>query len=242
MLSIPTSLSKIFSRNKTMAEEFLAAKDYYSWTPDATKLEEKSWQPLFVCCNLQKGGDEHHIVDGNYQEKDELGGSCNPYVYTEDRWELWKHKTGSRVYPIPLRTKAKGADLQTNEKQSPYSVRAARIKGRIFKIRSDVLFVLDRERHNGVVFNREKVGILHPYRYLGASIYGMARLSHEFVHPGTAWMYVGTDYWTNLMESIPHISQHFEPARLKQPRNPEYRRWKAEPYYLYTPWEERHNK
>lgn len=218
----------------SLAETVAMAKDIASWTPDAVQLEKKAYQPLFVCCQLGKGGREHSWLEGHYKETDDDGRSANMSLFTKDRFELWQANRGPDSYPVPLRTSHPAATWTTADEQQPGNVKAARIKGKLYQVRSDVVFTLDRLRHNGVVYHRELIDTLIPFRYLGGHQLGEARLSHEYVRPSKAWFYIAeNDYWEPLLDG----GIYFKPARLSKPRNPHFRKWDVEPHYMFNPRE-----
>lgn len=218
----------------SLAETVARAKDIASWTPDGLQLERKSHQPVFICCQLGKGGREHEWIDTHYRTTDEDGNNTNMSAFTKDRYELWTANRGPDTYPVALRTGGPAANWLTSDYQKAQGAKSARLKGKLYQIRSDIIFQLDRLRHNGVVFNRELVDCLIPYRYLGSQKLGEARLSPEYVHKIKAWFYIADNgYWEPLIDG----GIYFTPARLIKPRNPEFRKWDIEPYYMFNPRE-----
>lgn len=219
----------------SLADTVARAKDIASWTPDAIQLEKKEWQPVFICCQLGKGGREHPHIEGHYKLTDDEGRNASMAVFTKGRYELWLAKRGEDTYPVPLLTKARAASWLDSEcEQQNQFVKAAKLKGKLYQIRSDCIFQLDRLRHNGVVFNRKLIDCEIPYRFLGGQQLGEARLSHEFTYPIKAWFYIAeNDYWEHLIDA----GAYFTPARLVRPRNPSFRKWAIEPYYFFNPRE-----
>lgn len=222
-----------------LADTVSMAKDGSSFTPDAVQLEKKAWQPVFICCQLGKGGTEHHHIDGHCKLTDDEGRSTNMAVLTTDRFELWQALRGEETYPIALRTKSKPASMFEAELNMRNARRSALLKGKLYQIRSDMMFILDRIRHNGVVFNRELIDCQIPFRFLGGQQLGEARLSHEYTRPAKAWFYVAeNEFWEPLIDG----GSYFKPARLVRPRHPEFRKWAVEPYYMFNPREYAHTE
>lgn len=206
-------------------------KNMHSWTPDAVELEKKAWQPLFVCCPLGKGGSEHEVIRDHFKDKDEDGKSHNTAVFTKDKFELWKVNMGTNTYTVPLVTKSRAATDLVPRQQQIGNVHSARIEGRLYKIKSELISTLDELRSNGVVYHRTRIDILHPYRLSHGSDLGLNRLSDTFIQPGRAWFYIGDQ---GLWE--PQISpSHFSPAKLISPKFTNS--LNSEPYYLYYPKE-----
>lgn len=170
-----------------------ANKAEYAHTPDWEKLELTLHQPVFIYCNLTKGGACHNVIEGIYKNKDDDDLSIGPYVFTSRIYEVWQTKLGRASFPIALNSRARLLSPATGE-TSTLPARG-RIKGRLYWIRSDMMKELDKFKLNGLLFRRRKVPILIPYRTDNPA-------NQENMEMMFAWMYVGRRrYWDDVPAS-----------------------------------------
>jgi len=223
----------------------------YSWTPDWPELEEKQdYQPVFLYCNLMRGGALHHVIDGLYKTQDAEGLSINPYVFSgRPNWQVWQTKDGRDSFPIAFASGAPIPKLTTSPGTiTKYPLRGY-IKGRLYYIHSSVMKELDKVKQNGVLFDRRKIWIKYPYRIQDPNNTGV-NPSEEQIHPMEVWMYVGREeYWGE----VPHINlercgiSHFSLKRHRNHPQKEgmyehkvlpIKKWiNDEPFYYFRAWE-----
>jgi hypothetical protein len=206
----------------------------YDWTPDKIQLERREYQPLFVYDNMVKGESEHNLIEGCYLATNGHGESHTPNIYTKDKYELWM--SNANKYPVAFKSEAPGATMATFQKVGQGPVKSARIKGRLYKVRSDIMFVLDRHKKNGVEFLREKVDVLVPYRLFNGTVSGFNRLSDEYVEDGKAWMYFGkSEFFEPLLDG----GFLFSPLPIRQisPERKKTKAWDVDTFYAYYPRE-----
>lgn len=234
------------------AEEFLSAfkasRSEYQWTPDRMELEKVEFQPVFLYCNLVRGGALHEYIDGLYPTRfgDE---SANPYAFTARRFEMWLTQQGSVSFPVALESKAPIlSHPKTGIPVHRHRPRRGLIKGRIFMIRSEHMKVLDNLKQNGVLFNRQKVWTQIPYRLQiinplpdHTSYTTGTTPGEEQIERGEVWMYLGNpDFWDQYpMCELERAKSYYYPDVMRRRKGVDFnvqgKPWmRDEPYYFFN--------
>lgn len=192
-----------------------------SWSPDIIDLENRRYQPLFVYDTMMNGYRENHLLKNNY--KITPGLNPHPTVFTTDSFELWRANRPNASYPIALRNGSMNAPLEERDRAG-FKVFSARIKGQLFMVLSSAFLELDKERHNGLLFHRQWVDVLLPYRVANV----IRGPSQQYVGKIKALMYVGDySYWEGLLDG----GCYFKPVRLYKPNV--VSEWLTEPFYHF---------
>lgn len=167
------SYSKLIDQLNTFTEN----------TPDAVKLEQSEFQYVFNYGRTMLNHPDMGLMD-------ELDGSvlCAHAAFTEDSdFILWKSKKGKDAFPIPLR----------GNKYEFQNKKCSNIKGELWKVRSQLLFELDKYMKNTILFERQMVNVIIPQRIFVRDKETHKILSQSFHVAGwQAWMYLGKeDIW-----------------------------------------------
>ncbi len=207
----------------------------YSWTPDATELERVDYQPVFVYCNMMRGGNRYSVIEDIIRTKDDNGKSISPYVYTKDRYAVWQTRDGRDSYPVALTSSDPIISLTSGTNQ--VIARPGRVKGKLYYVRSELVKNLDRVRQNGILFRRRKVRLIVPYRAQHWNDVGR-NPSEEMIYGRKdedavfAWMYQGRHkHWDGLLDGGFSLG----PCTIRSPATP--KEWCGEePYYFFDAW------
>ena len=165
------------------AEVVQEASKYQDYSPDIVKLEQKEFQYVFIYGRNMRGHPDESIML-------ELPGSdlCVHSVFTEDaNFILWRAKKGMGSFPIPLRGSRRDCELN----------KCTNIKGQLWKVRSQMLFELDKYQQNTILFERQMVNLIIPQRVVVQDKDTRRILVQSFHVVGwSAWMYLGVpDIW-----------------------------------------------
>lgn len=157
------------------------------FTPDLNILEMSEYQRVFVCDELMKPHFRHHVM------KDIIGNEDPLYAITRQVFGMVRRQMDHTV--VPLRRRFANVSL-------------ARVKGELYAVRSSKIPILDELKQNGLLFRRERVRLLLPYRTL-TSVFDAnerdlyehaARLSPYKETAISAWMYIGNaEYWEQVL-------------------------------------------
>ncbi len=224
-------ISLLKSSPKQALKEWNAqVQEWNKFSPDIWQLSRRPYHLIFICDELMRSRPRHQLLEEN-------GAQYRNTVFTKNNFTFWKINRGSILTPIPLLT----PDL--------ISTPSLKIKGELFVIPLPMLLLLDRERQNGVVFDRTRVKLDIPHRKLmfnkePVKIFRGVReddwrelydnqiytLSNETYNMEVeAWMYVGKpEYWNHQLDG----GYNFQPIRRFQPNDPH-----VKPYYFYSPLE-----
>ena len=192
------------------------AERYASHTPDVVQLEQNLGWHLFVYDNLMKGYTEHALLSDAEERAT---------AFTAQRFALWQAQRGKASYPIALRSNAPYAEASWTDNRTVTPT--ARIKGQLYFVPPSVIIKLDGERHNGVLFHRERVDVSVPFHKSDEH----PREANEYIANVPAFMYIGDeDYWFGLLDG----GWHFRPGTLQRPRPS---KWMKEDFYYFMNWE-----
>lgn len=170
----------------------------YSYTPDWVELEQSEYVPVFLYCNLMRGGSLHHCIEDVFKAKSVDGLSVNPYVFSHRRYEMWQTKDGRDSYPIALPSRLTTPKLSVASGTITSYPMKGYVKGRVYFIPSAHMKDLDRLKQNGVLFNRIKIGVKLPYRIQNVDESGLSLGKEEF-ETMDVWMYIGRrEYWDDV--------------------------------------------
>lgn len=147
-----------------------------SFTPDVPFLETRPFwrvlvvdemmQPHFLCPQLGENAEKKNID-----------------AFTMDRFSVWKKDEGRASQVIPLDVKFT---------TMPYT----HIRGQLWKVPTERLYVLDSFKKNGVEFIRKRVQIAIPFHYTEYNSKGEPNTRRFMDTSLRAWMYVGnSDLW-----------------------------------------------
>lgn len=181
-------LKKVFTKE----EEALPPQNWWKdgiprYTPDITLLQRSEYQRVFVCDEMMKAHSMHRLLG-----EDKLSGANENLpqgkwtAITQDKFSLIRKNLGKFSSVIPL---------QQQYANAPF----ARVRGELYGIPSTHMEKLDNFKENGVVFTRERVKLLIPYRKLTQDWWAKDRERYEWAVSQTpywdtsidAWMYVG---------------------------------------------------
>ena len=138
------------------------ASGWYQRTPDQIALERQGeYTMVFLYCEFQRGGSKHTAIKDIIKLKDDGGNSLNPYAFTKDAYEVWQTRDGINSYPVALTSHAAPISFKTGT-LSAYP-KPAKLRGRVYLIRSDLMNWLDNAKQNGVQFRRSKIDVIIPY-------------------------------------------------------------------------------
>lgn len=205
------------------------------FTPDIARLEQYEWQLLFVVDELKKDHIKHDLLGVERALK--FPG------YTQKPFRFWMPNDPT-MSPIPTET-SEGHNVLNNIVGWPPAVK---IKGELWKIRSQQFITLDTYKQNTVQFSRKMVRIIVPHRavvwlkdhnldpefgvqdptarrdYSGSSI----KHSKEIVTIIRCWMYVAKPtFWDPIITAY-----DFSPVETFQT---DRRRWLDQYYHIRRP-------
>jgi hypothetical protein len=195
-------------------------------TEDFVDLEEFKWTRVFLYGPEMHGGHRHSIIQDIYRKKDNRGLCTNPSVVTVSKYETWITLVGKESKPVALVSKAK--------KQSQFNgtvgmlAKASRLKGRLYFIRSDMMYLLDRVHVKGIEYDRKLVEVELPYRILDPSENG-CQPTEEQGYVGKAFMYVGVHKFWDPFVDHGEINFTIKKCPLK---DPEIKYYKDKPYFI----------
>ena len=178
------------------------------FTPDTPFLESKLWWYFFVYDNMMIGRREYDLI------RDE-----SEFVYTgftQDHFSMWKRNLDKGSFPVPL-VPSDPNNITEWDERNRYINRLGHhgvIKGQLFKVNTQQIFKLDIERRNGLIFDRKRIVVEVPLRYV--RYYGEKGIEtkEKFVREYEAWMYVGSkDYWDQQIDA----GFMFSPVTLLKP-------------------------
>lgn len=210
----------------------------YSWTPDWMQLEQTEYQPVFIYCNVGKGGKYHPIIQDIIKTKDACGRSCNPYVFTKDRYEVLQTKDGPDSFPIAFPSDASPLTITPGLWMNGHM--SGVVKGRVYFVRSDLMKQLDKFKQHGILFDRVKTRVCIPYHIqwndgdlgIRRSAYPTGTcLSEEGIQGYGVWMYVARkEYWDTFpFSNLERCGVSMYKERQGIPPR--------EPFYLFRHWE-----
>jgi hypothetical protein len=205
---------------ETPSVQWLAnVHDQCSNTPDSGELYEKDYHLVFFYDQLMSKRDEHWLVKDHalYNGPDIVTWRG----FTVLNHGLWVHDLRSHKTAIPLSvTDADRKDWEDNNPTGSRRAPPAKVKGELYLVRPELLFLLDKDKQNGVEFERKRVLVRIPYRKVvwvkDPSLHPDNPEKLESVHTSSfetklvhPWMYVGVDdYWAPRLDS----GYHFTPA------------------------------
>ena len=190
-------------------------------TPDLFRLEQSEFQLLFVVDAMQRGQSEYsHIAEHS---------AMVTKAFTMQNYNLYVKNSDKTVIPML---------------GSATSLNSLKILGEVHSVESTKFFELDKLKGNLVQFQRKRVRVVVPHRFIlkdeNRDIKGRrlplclqgkkGAISPERIHLLSVWMYVGNpDYWDSLLDGGFLFSQP-EP---KVPYEPDKRKW-LKRFYKYT--------
>lgn len=164
------------------------------FTTDLNFLEMSEYQRVFVCDELMENRFRHNRIK-------ELAADVSPLeAITNQIFGVVRRQTDMTV--IPLRRRFANVPL-------------ARVKGELYAVRSSKMPILDALKQNGLLFRRERVKLLIPYRTLTRKfdanerdIYERSNSLSPFKESTlSAWMYIGVpEYWEQVL--LQHTDEH----------------------------------
>lgn len=201
------ALKKIFRPDpKPTIEWAWSADDAGKYTPDVAFIEERSHHLVFLYGNTKTN---HPHSSNKIGWTNPAGGPHGRLFlsFTWDKFELWKKNLKEESFPIAL---PRGA-----ERKNIFDKQGRRtVKGELWMVSSRDILSLDKFHMNGVLFERQRVRIIVPYRemlvwkrddvlkhFLGKDVGDVKLLSNPIVHLVKAWMYVGImDHWDRQLD------------------------------------------
>jgi len=196
--------------------DLLKLGQHHPLTPDFWELELQQFCLMFVADECKEGHRAYDILDTEDASK-----MC--VAYTAKSFTMFKKSMGKFTFPVILPPRP---DLVGPIGRQPMGL----IKGEVFAVRPRVVVDLDNYKHNGVVFQRQRVQLDIPYRAVEES-----RRNKENVHvfgewkhfrKQNAWMYVGIPeyfFWAD------YAGKTFSPMKLKRPSDNN-----KKPFYEFT--------
>ncbi len=156
-------------------------------TPDISRLELKTNHLLFVVDDMKKGFKNHCALNNA-----KLVGHC----YTQRSYTFESFQNGSIYVPV----------ARTLSSYSGVGAKPRKILGELYLVDTETLTQLDTNKLNGVLFNRQRVHLIYPfrrkYRYISNGDFHLPpalqgeKLANEQVRILLAFMYVGNKkYW-----------------------------------------------
>jgi len=157
-------------------------------TPDYGFLAEHQYQLLFVYDDMMHNRRKMNKSTDWFR----LSGA-----FTRNQHLLYKKKLGTETFPIPL--------------PAPHE-KGAHIKGELWAVRPDEFLWLDKQKENGLLFERKRVHVNVPYRKVvwtkdtifkddGTWETGTV-LKEEQNKIIVCWMYVGIpQYWNDQLDA-----------------------------------------
>lgn len=167
-------------------------------TPDYGMLELQQAVNIFVCDEMMQRHHKHSMLG----EPEFLG-----VAFTMHKFSMWKKKLGKASFPIPLEgTK----DLLA----PPY-----RIRGELYAIRPKCILDIDKDKINGVLFQRKRVKLVLPHHSVVKTKMSDVVITTSVKHVLlSAWMYVGiSERWEPdldggyLYSPVKHYKFHNNP-------------------------------
>lgn len=159
---------------KAMVDKWMKG---YEFTPDFHELEQFKHRLVFLY--------------GGTRETTSLGIEPIWDGLTENDFVMVKYKEGERAFPIVV-------DPPHDTLSRHFKVMRAPIAGKIFQLTAGEIKSLDNFYSNGVVFKRQPVKIVIPYKVKGEKD-GEVIETDPLTYVKKCFMYVGSfDYW-NLM-------------------------------------------
>lgn len=145
------------------------------YTPDMWRLFRFPWQHLFVYGEMQDKFPRFSVIDQGRQP-------WHYRAFTETSYSVFKKKLGIATQAIALPEAYVGAPL-------------CNVGGQVHVVRPHVLKEIDKLYMNGIMYHRELVSVIIPYRKQ-VEIEGRVRNYEECVHQQKVWMYIGNaEYW-----------------------------------------------
>lgn len=185
--------------------EVLSAKEEWKYTPDAHFLDKYKTQNLFIFDEMKKGLPGYQLIEGWTEQQ------C--VAFTRDRFSMWNTKFN----PETMRDDGATFPLTLDNFQDRAG---ARIKGEIHVIPADLLYTIDKMKHNGVYFTRQRRRFIVPY--MGVPKHETPANGIPYHHIISAWMYLGNNlFWDKLVDwdsSYWKTGNIFKPVRRFEPR------------------------
>ncbi len=163
----------------------------WDWTPDQTKLEQFFQQLLFVADDMKIGGKNHDLL----MEITPTKTPENPVVYTHNKFLCYKQDLGKHHSTAILMPPEYQQSGFVNDWDRPYP---CKVRGELYAVQSNKLYLLDKHMQNGVKFVRQRVRISYPWRYVAyGKEHPLPKISpHSYTDRITAWAYIGVPhYW-----------------------------------------------
>lgn len=197
-----------------MAEHLKVLK----YSPDAALLSQyKGWH-LFCYSREQIGHPDYQLIS----DATHIGTA-----YSLREFSGWRKIVGHGSYAIALDNNAPIFDDTQEEYvrlgwEPMMRAYKNKIKGEIHFVTPDTITALDSLLENGVAFERRRVTLQLPYRFLYEAADGSRHVSFRRTEIIVAWMYIGkNDYWNPLLDN----GFLFKPMKLFQPNDPDMSRF-----------------
>lgn len=201
-------------------------------SPDLTKLQSRKYRAFFIYDTLMKGRKDFHLIEPFILQTDPEGDSTVYNAYTNDRFEVWQRtRDDGYSFPVALRTGSPTAKNDFSQKGGN-SVGSARVKGKLYLIDTSVINSLDNIKANRLVFERELVDVLIPYktRTIHKESLKSIHISDELPQIVRAQMYVGiNEHWEPMLDG----GYEFQPVQLFRPNQAKVWNPEHEPYYYF---------
>ena len=241
-VTVPPAKVKPVDLKKVRAYEQMFGAGYRH-TKDWAFLEDTDYRVVFLYCDLMRGGKHHNLIEPIIRTKNDQGLSINPYAFSKERYEVFQTKDGHNSYPVALPSKAPIISAVSGQRNA-----RGKVKGWLYFVRSESMYVLDNHKQNSVKFRRKLVDIQIPYRIFWPNVLG-CNPTDEDAHTIQAWMYVGVpEFWGEVPVRDLDKCRLIDPTERKRGNRTYHshtrKRWhdENEPYYLFDAWGVKNNK
>jgi|SRR5882672_390145 len=175
--------------NKLSVNYKLPGSDVYH-TPDAPEVEAREFHLVLIYDEMMLHRPEHSKIEYYVQEHAGRGT-------TRANVEAWIHEPTNKVLAFPAFHKQIKPVWMDQNGANP-----APIKGDLFKIRSDALFILDKLMENTVWYNRFEVNTVSWLRKNYYShLHSRTHTTQENPQYRKAWIYLANPQKANLISS-----------------------------------------
>jgi Gamma-glutamyl cyclotransferase, AIG2-like len=163
-------------------------------TPDYMELEEKAFHLLFVYDELQNGHWMHKLIAGSMPEGE---------AFTVDTFHVYR-KRSHEAYPIPILLHSQFYDVidtRPGIDEPSFSIPLARIRGKLYLVRTERYLAIDNYKLNGIQYKRERVRCVVPFKRrqrITGSAYVALASSAQIVR---AFMYIAIpEFWEKYLD------------------------------------------
>lgn len=162
-------------------------EDDTKFTRDGWKISMNQTQRLFLFDNFMTSAGNSDLLDRLAVRR------CTAFT-AKPEYAMYQHNLGKFSYPIALFQQPKPTPKWANPVDPP-----SRIKGEIFTVHPDLIFLLDKLHENGVRSQRHRINMRVPFFLKNDATLNLVR--GPYFATVTAWMYVGLpQYWEPLLD------------------------------------------